>query len=77
MTKQEVQGNLLSPLPVALVGAQVTNKPNYLVIGYICPFNFGKHIFISLYNVRYTREGIHENKTFSVNIQSESIIKEN
>ncbi|MHA2286676.1 MAG: flavin reductase family protein [Candidatus Thorarchaeota archaeon] len=35
MTKQEVRGNLLSPLPVALVGAKVNGKPNYLVIGYI------------------------------------------
>ncbi len=26
MTKQEVQGNLLMPLPVALVGAQVTQN---------------------------------------------------
>lgn len=76
LTKQEVQGNLLSPLPVALVGAQVNNKPNYLVIGYICPFNFGKHIFFSLYNVRYTRKGIHDNMTFSVNIPSENLIKE-
>jgi len=76
LSKQEVQGNLLSPLPVALVGAQVNNKPNYLVIGYICPFNFGKHIFFSLYSMRYTRKGIHENMNFSVNIPSENLIKE-
>ena len=72
--KQEVKGNLLSPLPVALVGAMVNGKPNYLVIGYICPFNFGKHIFFSLYKKRYTRLGIHENGTFSVNIPSVNIL---
>ena len=47
--KQKVRGNLLSPLPVALVGALVNGKPNFLVIGYISPFNFGKHIFFSLF----------------------------
>ena len=76
LTKEEVQGNLLSPLPVALIGALVNGKPNYLVIGYICPFNFGKHIFFSLYNARYTRKGIHDNMTFGVNIPSEKLIKE-
>ncbi|MHA2008046.1 MAG: flavin reductase family protein [Promethearchaeota archaeon] len=75
-TKHEFKGNLLSPLPVVLVGAQVNNKPNYLVIGYMCPFNFGRHIFFSLYKKRYTRIGIHENKTFSVNIPSENLLTE-
>ena len=74
--KTEFKDNLLSPLPVVLVGAMVNNKPNYLVIGYITPFNFGKHIFFSLYKKRYTRIGIHENKTFSVNIPSEALLAE-
>ncbi len=72
--KQAINGNLLSPLPVVLVGALVNNRPNYLVIGYIAPFNFGKHIFFSLYKKRYTRIGIHENRTFSVNIPTEEIL---
>lgn len=76
MSKQEVRGNLLSPLPVALVGAKVKGQPNYLVIGYISPFNFGKHIFFSLFKKRYTRIGIHENRTFSVNIPSENQLAE-
>jgi flavin reductase (DIM6/NTAB) family NADH-FMN oxidoreductase RutF len=74
--KQEFKENLLSPLPVVLVGAIVNGRPNYLVIGYICPFNFGKHIFFSLYKKRYTSIGIHENKTFSVNIPSEDLLAE-
>ena len=76
MMKEEIRGNVLNPLPVALVGALVDGKPNYLVIGYISPFNFGKHIFFSLYKKRYTRIGIHENMTFSVNIPSESLLEE-
>ncbi|MFC1848674.1 flavin reductase family protein [candidate division CSSED10-310 bacterium] len=74
--KQEFSENLLSPLPVVLVGALVDNHPNYLVIGYIAPFDFGKYIFFSLYKKRYTRSGIHQNKTFSVNIPSESLLAE-
>ncbi|MBY8985410.1 MAG: flavin reductase family protein [Candidatus Lokiarchaeota archaeon] len=72
--KQQVKGNLLSPLPVVLVGALVNNRPNYLVIGYIAPFNFGNHIFFSLYKDRYTKIGIHENRTFSVNIPTEDLL---
>jgi flavin reductase (DIM6/NTAB) family NADH-FMN oxidoreductase RutF len=74
--KHELEANLLSPLPVVLVGATVDDRPNYLVIGYVAPFNFGKHIFFSLYKRRYTRIGIHENKTFSVNIPSEELLRE-
>ncbi|UCH56794.1 MAG: flavin reductase family protein, partial [Candidatus Bathyarchaeota archaeon] len=76
LTKQEFKGSLLNPLPVALVGANVDGRPNYLVIGYISPFDFGGHIFFSLYKKRYTRIGIHENGTFSVNIPSVDLMAE-
>lgn len=76
LNKEEVKGNLLSPLPVVLVGALVNSRPNFLVIGYISPFDFGRYIFFSLFKKRYTRIGIHENKTFSVNIPSENILTE-
>ncbi|MFW9875444.1 MAG: flavin reductase family protein [Candidatus Thorarchaeota archaeon] len=75
LNKQIIEGNLLSPLPVILVGANVRNKPNYLVIGYSCPFDFGKYIFFSLSQTRYTTIGIHENMTFSVNIPSEDLVE--
>ncbi|MHA2406705.1 MAG: flavin reductase family protein, partial [Candidatus Hermodarchaeia archaeon] len=67
---------MFSPLPIALVGALVNDVPNYLVIGYICPFDFGRYLFFSLYKKRYTRIGIHEQRTFSVNVPSEKLIKE-
>jgi len=73
--KKEFKGNLLSPLPVVLVGVKVKNKPNYLVIGYICPFDFGRYIFLSMYKKRYSNLGIHENMTFSVNIPTESLLQ--
>jgi flavin reductase (DIM6/NTAB) family NADH-FMN oxidoreductase RutF len=74
--KQQLDGTLLSPLPVVLVGAMVKGRPNYLVIGYISPFDFGRYIFFSLYKKRYTRIGIHKNKTFSVNIPSVDLLRE-
>ncbi|MFX1328568.1 MAG: flavin reductase family protein [Promethearchaeota archaeon] len=75
LNKQSIEGNLLSPLPVILVGANVKDKPNYLVIGYSCPFDFGKYIFFSLSKKRYTSIGIHENMTFSVNVPSEDLVE--
>jgi flavin reductase (DIM6/NTAB) family NADH-FMN oxidoreductase RutF len=74
IVKKNSSDNLLSPLPVVLVGANVNDKPNFLVIGYICPFDFGRHIFFSLAKKRYTRIGIHQNKTFSVNIPSRDLL---
>lgn len=74
--KHEFTNHQLYPLPTILVGALVDNRPNYLVIGYICPFAFGRYIFFSLYKKRFTREGIHQNGTFSVNVPTEALIEQ-
>lgn len=74
--KEAFEKNLFGPLPIALVGALVNDVPNYLVIGYICPFDFGRYLFFSLYKNRHTRIGIHEHRTFSVNVPSENLIQE-
>lgn len=74
--KVPYKGNLLSPLPVVLIGAMVNDRPNYMVVGYVAPFDFGKYIFLSLYKKRYTSSGIHAQKTFSVNIPTEALITE-
>lgn len=72
--KQEFSANFLSPLPIALIGALVDGHPNFLVIGYSAPFNFGKHLFFSIYKKRYTLKGILEHKAFSVNIPSTELV---
>lgn len=74
--KKVLEGNLLGPLPVILGGALVDGHPSFLVIDYSSPFNFGKHIFFSLYPKRFTHKGIHQNKTFSVNIPSVDLLEE-
>ncbi len=72
--KQALDTNLLSPLPIVLVGSLVDGRPNFLVIGYSAPFDFGKHLFFSIYKKRYTLKGILEHKTFSVNIPSVELV---
>ena len=72
--KREFGKHQLYPLPTILVGALVDERPNYLVIGYICPFAFGRYIFFSLYKKRHTRAGIHQNWTFSVNVPNEDLV---
>lgn len=74
--KKEFEGNILNPLPVVLVGTMIDGRPNYCIIGYMSPFDFGKHVFFSLYKKRYTWVGIQENKAFSVNIPSDKLMKE-
>ncbi|KPK62783.1 hypothetical protein AMJ83_09885 [candidate division WOR_3 bacterium SM23_42] len=74
--KKEFEGNILNPLPVVLVGTLIDGRPNYCIIGYMSPFDFGKHVFFSLYKKRYTWVGIQENKAFSVNIPSDRLMKE-
>ena len=74
--KKRYEGNIVNPLPVALVGTLINGRPNYLVVGYISPFNFGKHVFFSLYKKRHTWVGIEKNMTFSVNMPSHNLMKE-
>jgi flavin reductase (DIM6/NTAB) family NADH-FMN oxidoreductase RutF len=72
--KISLDENLLSPLPIVLVGSLVENRPNFLVIGYSAPFDFGQHLFFSIYKKRHTLKGILEHKTFSLNIPSVELI---
>jgi flavin reductase (DIM6/NTAB) family NADH-FMN oxidoreductase RutF len=68
--KQPYEGNVLSPLPIVLVGSSVDGRPNYLVIGYMTPLEFGKQVIFPINRKRYTSRGIMENGTFSVNVPS-------
>ncbi|MFX0067987.1 MAG: flavin reductase family protein [Promethearchaeota archaeon] len=77
MKKREIGAkNFLYPMPTTLVGANVKNKPNYEAIAYCGIVNF-KPPMISIASAKshYTNIGINENKTFSVNIPSEEMVK--
>jgi flavin reductase (DIM6/NTAB) family NADH-FMN oxidoreductase RutF len=67
--------NLLYPMPTVLVGATVDDKPNYITVAHVGIMDPGA-VSLGLNKIHYTNRGIKENKTFSVNIPSATIVKE-
>ena len=77
--KQTLDGmNVLYPTPTVLVGAIVDGRPNFITIAHIGIVNHARPYLISLSMAKahYTNAGILENKAFSVNIPSESLVVE-
>jgi flavin reductase (DIM6/NTAB) family NADH-FMN oxidoreductase RutF len=70
--------NVLYPTPTVIVGAFVEGKPNFITIAHIGIVNHAKPHLISLSmgKAHYTNAGIRENKEFSVNVPSESLLVE-
>jgi flavin reductase (DIM6/NTAB) family NADH-FMN oxidoreductase RutF len=70
--------NALYPSLTTLVGATVNGKPNFITIAHVGILNHAKPQLISLGmgKTHYTNQGIKENKTFSVNIPSETLVVE-
>ncbi|MFC2036214.1 flavin reductase family protein [Chloroflexota bacterium] len=67
--------NHLYPMPITLIGANVSGKPNYITIAYVGIMGRNS-LSVSMNRARYTNPGIKENKTFSVNLPSVEIVKE-
>ncbi len=66
--------NYLYPMPVALVGATVDGKPNYMPVAHVGIMDSGS-ISVSMNKAHYTNAGIKQNGTFSVNIPSADMVK--
>ncbi len=65
----------LLPKPVAIVGALVDGKPNFLTIADISTTGYKIPRFVvSSGKAHYTNKGIIQNKAFSVNIPSENMV---
>jgi len=65
----------LLPKPVAIVGALVDGKPNFLTIADICTTAYQIPRFVVSSGKRhYTNKGILENESFSVNIPSSEMV---
>jgi flavin reductase (DIM6/NTAB) family NADH-FMN oxidoreductase RutF len=65
----------LIPKPVAIVGALVEGKPNFLTIADISTTGYKVPRFVvSSGKPHYTNKGIIENESFSVNIPSEDMV---
>jgi flavin reductase (DIM6/NTAB) family NADH-FMN oxidoreductase RutF len=63
-------------MPVVLVGTQVTGKANFMTVGWCSRANANPPmISCSINTGHFTPEGIRENRTFSVNIPSLSLLE--
>jgi flavin reductase (DIM6/NTAB) family NADH-FMN oxidoreductase RutF len=66
----------LFPMPTTIVGANVSGKPNYLTIAYCGTVQAEPPMLsVALNRHHYSNAGIRENRTFSVNIPSESMVE--
>jgi flavin reductase (DIM6/NTAB) family NADH-FMN oxidoreductase RutF len=64
------------PMPVVLVGANVKGKANFLAAAWFMAAGITPpKVAIALNKAHYTNQGIKDNKTFSVCIPSENIMK--
>lgn len=70
-------GTSIYPMPTLLVGANVDGKPNFMTVAWGNIVNAEPPMAAVAIRVkRYTRIGIEQNKTFSVNIPSADLVKE-
>ena len=67
---------IIMPMPALLVGANVNEKPNFMVASWcgIAAFK-PPAITVAVNKARYTLKGIRENGTFSVNVPSCEMIR--
>jgi flavin reductase (DIM6/NTAB) family NADH-FMN oxidoreductase RutF len=75
MKKNIGSKNCLYPLPATLVGANVKGKANFTTIAHVGIIGM-QIISLSMSKARHASIGIKQNKTFSVNIPSISMVKE-
>ena len=74
--KENIGGvNALYPTPTTLVGANVDGKPNFITIAHVGIMTMNQ-ISLGMGKVHYTNAGIKENKTFSVCLPSEKLVRE-
>jgi flavin reductase (DIM6/NTAB) family NADH-FMN oxidoreductase RutF len=75
MVKKELGAkNCLYPLPVVLVGALVRGRPNFVTIAHVGIMDL-KTVSLGMNKTHYTKAGIFENRTFSVNIPTVNMVE--
>jgi flavin reductase (DIM6/NTAB) family NADH-FMN oxidoreductase RutF len=72
--------NALYPSLTTIVGAEVDGKPNWITIAHVGIMNHAygevpQYLSIGLHASHYTNRGIHENREFSINIPSQSMLE--
>jgi len=69
MNKEQIGNNFFIPMPVVLVGTQVSGNANFMTVGWVARANANPPMIVcGIGNHHYTPKGIEENGTFSVNI---------
>ena len=63
----------LYPTPLAVVGAMVNEKPNWLLAGHLGIMGHD-HVMVSLAKAHYTNQGIKESKKLSINLVDEALL---
>ncbi len=67
----------MSVMPTVLVGANVNGKPNYMTAAWATVACMAPPmVCVAINKMRYTAKGIEENKTFSLNVPSETMVIE-
>lgn len=77
MKKIEIEADrVYYPMPCAIVGATVGERPNYLTVAWFSMVNPKPPcLAVAMNKAHYTNQGISENKTFSINIPSSRLVK--
>ena len=77
MTKIRIDNNgFVYPMPMVLVGTAISGRPNFMAVGWVSRVNFKPPmIAIALGKSHYTNEGIHAQKSFSVNVPAVDLIE--
>lgn len=76
MGKIQIGNNFFIPMPVVLVGTQVSEKANFMTVGWCSRANANPPMIVcGIGNHHYTPKGIAETKTFSVNIPSSDLLE--
>ncbi len=76
MVKIQVGQNFFIPMPVVLVGTQVSGRANFMAVGWCSRANASPPMIVcGIGNHHFTPKGIAETKTFSVNIPSSDLIE--
>ncbi len=64
------------PMPVTLLGANVRGKPNFMTLGWVTRVNaHPPRIGCGVNKAHRTPQGIRENRTFSINVPSATMIE--
>ncbi len=76
MDKIQIGQNFFIPMPVVLVGTQVSGKANFMAVGWCTRANASPPMIVcGIGNHHFTSKGIVETRTFSVNIPSSDLME--